>query len=87
MASPKGRVSLLPPRKTFQTVSANSSASESEVKPTTPVAPPRERVTALPASWQVLMSSPILSHLRRAEPPKVVEPQDYSEVKHVNVKR
>ena len=70
--SPNGRVSLLPPRNMFQIVSPNSSASESDEKPTEPVAPPRESVTALPASWHVWMSSAMVSHLRSEVPEKVL---------------
>jgi hypothetical protein len=48
IASPKGRVELVPPKNRFQTVSANVCACASEVKLAKPVAPPRLIVTILP---------------------------------------
>ena len=76
MASPNGRTALSPPRNVFQIVSANVCASESDEKPTAPVAPPKERVTILPAFWHVLMSSPMSSHLASAVPLKTELPEE-----------
>lgn len=56
IASPKGLVSLVPPRKRFHIWSAKSVACFSSVKVLPPVAPPIDNVTILPFCWQVLMS-------------------------------
>ena len=56
IALPNGRVELDPPRKSFQIVSANVSASLSDWKPTLAPPPPRERVKSFPLLWQVWMS-------------------------------
>ena len=52
MASPNGRVVLVPPRNKFQTWSANAAST---VPPE--VVLPSEMVTIFPLDWHVLMSS------------------------------
>jgi hypothetical protein len=56
MALPNGRMLLEPPRKIFQTVSANCVAWESDAKLTAPVAPPILIVTIFPFAWHARIS-------------------------------
>ena len=67
---------LEPPRNKFQMVSANAFAAASDEKPTSPVAPPRESVTVLPAFWHVLMSSVRLWQFASLVPEKTESPEE-----------
>ena len=69
-AEPKGRVLDEPPRKTFQMVSANFCAWESELKVGLAPPPPREIRAILPLFWQVWMADARKPQLGRSVPGK-----------------
>lgn len=66
--SPKGLVSLDPPRKAFQIKSAKVSAALSLWNPTLAPPPPRLKVKAFPFDWHALKSSETAEQSARAVP-------------------